>query len=461
MHVALAADGRRVAEAFGRRAHRRGDVRVADAPFAPCERPRHEDRSRPGAEVLGRDLDAGELLEVGVHVGRVDALDGARVVHVLEQRLSGQLAATAHEARHALVVDRCALRLATLAAKLEYDARARHARVPVAQRGQTEGVVGLDVALVADAQARFLEQAHQRRQHTAARQAGGAEVGAYTPPDRRKRAREELHAIELVRVALAAPRIGVAILLALARVASRGLEVAAGIEADPDVRPRGRDRQRADAIERLLRDHDPAPGVAILEPAAHGDAPDSRLRVGRIAHAGGLAAHVCSVALALRGKTSPPRHARSDCTSAATFRGSGRRTCTLVGEFTATPRTPRRASACSSTRAALSTDTSKRPAAASTLPTLVLPPRAASRPVAEMRAPSPARRAARISAASWSAIGPTTTCSPASPTRTLPRAPSRFNASTSAASRSASTRRSRVVHASTLVRLEAPPSAAM
>src|SRR5690606_35303740 len=134
--------------------------------------------------------------------------------------------------------------------------------------GEPERIVLLGIALVADAKARRLQQPHQDREHLVAGQAREREGRAHPSPDRRQGAREYEHAVELVRLADLAPARVIAILLAPARVASRGLQVAALVAADPDAGPGRRDRERGDARERRRVAHALAAWVAILETAS-------------------------------------------------------------------------------------------------------------------------------------------------------------------------------------------------
>jgi hypothetical protein len=48
-----------------------------------------QERATPRPEIFRRKVATGDLAQVGVHLGRVDALDGAVRVDVLEQRLTG------------------------------------------------------------------------------------------------------------------------------------------------------------------------------------------------------------------------------------------------------------------------------------------------------------------------------------------------------------------------------------
>ena len=73
MHVAFAADGRRIAELarhlFDGGAEVALRLRGAVEAFKLIERHRRQDRARPGAEILRGDILAGDFLEIVVHVG--------------------------------------------------------------------------------------------------------------------------------------------------------------------------------------------------------------------------------------------------------------------------------------------------------------------------------------------------------------------------------------------------------
>ena len=97
--VAPAADRRRVAEPLGDASRSRATTcvlglglrrRRGSNPGAPCG---GQDGAGPGAEVLGGEVLAGDLAQVGVDVGRADRLRLAVVVEVLEQLLPGQVLA--------------------------------------------------------------------------------------------------------------------------------------------------------------------------------------------------------------------------------------------------------------------------------------------------------------------------------------------------------------------------------
>src|SRR5437763_517072 len=124
------------------------------------------------------------------------------------------------------------MELPALALELELDALAAHLDVAIAQRREAERVVLLRIAFVAHADACSLEQLHDRREHLRARQSCLLHVLLYALADVRQRLPELDHVLELVRVAPLAPALVVAILLAPARVAARGLQVSALVAAD-------------------------------------------------------------------------------------------------------------------------------------------------------------------------------------------------------------------------------------
>ena len=119
----------------------------------------------------------------------------------------------------------------------------------IAHRGEPERAVLARIAFVPDADEGRLEQAYHRCVHLLARQPRPAQVRRDPAPDDGQCARELGEAAELILVAHAAPLRMVAVLLASARVATRGLEMAACGSADPHVRPGRRNGERADAIQ--------------------------------------------------------------------------------------------------------------------------------------------------------------------------------------------------------------------
>ena len=109
MHVAFAADARRVAEARGDLLDGLADVLlglglvVEFLEFRQGERRQHG--AGPGAEILGRDLAPGDLLQIGVHVRRGDRMLLAVIVDILEQVLARQVLAGLDDSGDAPVLD--------------------------------------------------------------------------------------------------------------------------------------------------------------------------------------------------------------------------------------------------------------------------------------------------------------------------------------------------------------------
>src|SRR5512144_1455162 len=97
--------------------------------------------------------------------------------------------------------------------------------VLIAQRRQAEALVLFGVFLVADANQRGLEQPHDGCQHRTAGERLAPHVAFDLLADRRQRAAEFLHALELDFVSRRVPVGMIAVLLASARVSSGRLQV--------------------------------------------------------------------------------------------------------------------------------------------------------------------------------------------------------------------------------------------
>src|SRR5579871_1811069 len=96
----------------------------------------------------------------------------ALLVHVLEQLVSGQIAARLHDAGEAAVLQIDRVPDAALPAKFEVHSRSVDARVRVAHRRQTERMVLARVLFVADTNERLLEELDDGREHLLAREPG-------------------------------------------------------------------------------------------------------------------------------------------------------------------------------------------------------------------------------------------------------------------------------------------------
>src|ERR1700704_5285660 len=252
VNVVLAAHGARVAEALRHGVDRADHVALG---FALALRrsqhkklPRREHRARPGAEVLRRDVPAGDLAKIGVHVVRRDGLALAGGVDVLEQLLPGQVLALLNDAREAPVGDRHRVIDPALPAEAEEQFRALDLDVTLAQGRETEGAVLARVLVVAHADQRLVEQHHHGGEDLAPREIARAQVALHALADLGEGFAELEHAPELRLVARLAVQGMVAVLLAAARVARSRLDVPFGVRADPDVGPGGRNREGVDPL---------------------------------------------------------------------------------------------------------------------------------------------------------------------------------------------------------------------
>jgi hypothetical protein len=100
------------------------------------------------------------------------------------------------------------------------------------------------------------QQVDDGRQHFFARQAGQFQCAVDFGADGGEGLAEVDHPLVLHLVAHGAPFRMVAVLLASARVASGGLQVAVGLRADPDVGPGRRNDERLDPFQGgLVLDH--------------------------------------------------------------------------------------------------------------------------------------------------------------------------------------------------------------
>ena len=139
----------------------------------------------------------------------------------------------------------------------------------------------------------------------------------------RQRAGEDDHVLELGLVAAGAPARVVEVLLAAALVDAGGLDVAAGIRADPHVLPRGRDHQLVDAGQDLGIVDALAVGVEDREAAAAPDPAQARAAAVDLPERGWPG----GTAATYRGRA--PRAARSR--SRASPEGETAQPCGLLG----------------------------------------------------------------------------------------------------------------------------------
>src|SRR5216117_1863074 len=288
--VVLAAHGARVAEAFRHGVDRADHIALG---FALALRrsqrkklPRREHRARPGPEVLRRDVPAGDLAKIGVHVVRRDGLALAGGVDVLEQLLPGQVLALLDDAGEAPVGDRHRVIDSALAAEAEEQFRALDLDMALAQGGEAEGAVLARVLVVAHADQRLVEQHHHGGEDLAPREIPRAQIALHALADLGKGLAELEHAAEFRLVARLAVQGMVAILLAAARVARGRLDVSFGVRAYPDFGPGRGNRERVDPLAlRLARDANAVRRV--VNPAlSRALAPDTGEAVGDVVEPG-------------------------------------------------------------------------------------------------------------------------------------------------------------------------------
>src|SRR5258708_4956981 len=263
VNVVLAAHGARVAEALGHGVDRADHVALG---FALALRrpqqeqlPRREHRACPGSEVLRRDVPAGDLAKIGVHVVRRDGLTLAGGVDVFEKLVPWQILALLDDAREAPVGDRHRVIDPALAAEAEAHFCALDLDVPSAQRGEPEGAVLARVLVVAHADEGLVEQHHHGGEDLAPGEIPRAQIAFHALADFGEDFAELEHAAELRLVARLAVQGVVAVLLAAAGVARGRLDMTIGIRGDPALRPGGRNHQGVDSLAPCLARDTPAP----------------------------------------------------------------------------------------------------------------------------------------------------------------------------------------------------------
>src|SRR5438067_6021613 len=291
MDVALLADRRCVPQRIGNPGYGADDFLLAILAFRArltlAQEADGQDGTGPGPEILGAEILAGDLSKVGVDVIRFDAPRLPVLVQVLKQLLAGEILAALDDAGQAAVGEADRMSPSTLTSELEADGRPVDVRVPAAQRCETEGTVLLAVFLVADPDARLLEEADDRGQDLRPGDARPAKVLLGAGANARQGLTELQQAIELRGVTNRPPAGVVAVLLATPRVPAGGLEMTHRIGADPDVGPGGRNDQAADAAEHFLGlDRGPI-GSDVPEPFAGTQPPDPGQRVRHVMELGG------------------------------------------------------------------------------------------------------------------------------------------------------------------------------
>src|SRR6185312_2396714 len=245
----------------------------------------------PGAEVLGAEWAAHVpglgTAQVVVHHARVYRADLAPIVEVLEQMLARQLLHAANDADQAPVVQQDVAGLAALALEDKTQAIALAAHVAHAQGGQAVAPVGTGVFLVANADQGFIQQADQHGQDLVRRQAGPTQVTPHASTQARQGSGKRHHLVELALVAQAPPLRVIAVLLAPARIAAGGLQMAIGLAANPYLPIGRRYGQGADARQLPAVGDAGAIGIVITEALAAAYATEPGLFVTGVHQAGG------------------------------------------------------------------------------------------------------------------------------------------------------------------------------
>ena len=234
------------------------------------------DAAAPGSERLGRERRAGHVADVVVHVARPDP---AHVVvgDVLEQLLTGEVLTFGDDAGDSAIAEHDVVWLARLADEPEVERRGRDVDVFVEQCRQAVRVVG--VLGIADPDQRVVEQPDGRGDDTFEREVAAPHVGVDPLAEDRQRMAEVDQRLELGLLSGALPFGVVAVLLAALGVAAGRLDVTVGVDAEPHVRPRRRDHEPAQALDRLaipqrraldveVDEAAPAPPAAVAGPVS-------------------------------------------------------------------------------------------------------------------------------------------------------------------------------------------------
>ena len=307
MYVIFPANPARVAETGCHGVDRLGDVAVGFASAGGDTHAPQFDRGKhgaaPGAEVLGADVAPGERAQIGIDVIRGDRLALAGGVEVLEQLLAGQVAAALDDVRKARLGERDDVLDAALAAEAEAQRRAVDLHVAAAQRGKAVRAVRAHVFVVADADQRLVEERDDRGEELPPAQRRRAQIVLEALAQSGQHFAELQHAAEFRLVARVAVGRVIAVLLSPARVARRGLDVAAGIRADPDIGPSRRERQCVQPFPNLAIGDPAAVGRVVSPAAADAPAPDAARAVRDVAQPGLLR---CPPVLMDRSDGTPP-----------------------------------------------------------------------------------------------------------------------------------------------------------
>src|ERR1051326_1606640 len=114
----------------------------------------------PGPKVLGRDLLAGDLAQILIHLGRADGVPIPLIIEVLEQLISRQISAVLDDACETPVVYIGLVVLTVFSAKADVYSAALDRNMSVPQRRQAKALVLLGVLVVSDPKERHIHQPH-------------------------------------------------------------------------------------------------------------------------------------------------------------------------------------------------------------------------------------------------------------------------------------------------------------
>ena len=182
------------------------------------------------------------------------------VVHELEKPLPRQVLAALDDAGHGPVGHAGLLQHAALALEAQRQLTRVHLGMAVPERGEAVGAIALGILVIAYAQGRAVQQPDDGGHHGVQLRPARLEVARHRPTDGGQVAAKGAHAVELDLLALFLPLRVVAVLLAAPGVAARGLQVALGIGADPDIHIGRWNGEFADARQCLGIAH----GLAVL-----------------------------------------------------------------------------------------------------------------------------------------------------------------------------------------------------
>ena len=175
------------------------------------------------------------------------------------------------------------MRLPALPAEAKHDFPAGDIHVPVAHRGEAEGTVIARVFVVPHPNQRRLQECDNRGEDAVPGEPRRRKVAPHPRPDLRERGPERDHALVLGLVADLSPPCVVAVLLPPAGVTAGGLNVTVRIGTDPDVLPRRRDDDRANALEGRAIPDRAAPRVEIEKSPTRASAFDAGRSIGHVA----------------------------------------------------------------------------------------------------------------------------------------------------------------------------------